>query len=243
MTSTNYAMFVSFDDATTMLDPTIQINVAPSGTTGKNYSMGSATALATGSATLAVADLDHPLSTVEIGAVATDDTNYASVSATTNYASSSAVPAFMFKVNNSNNNNTYKIDATAIVKSTVPTTSNKITMQVYRGGSTDNWVDVVSNTSSAADTDIGLDMSAISTNLSEYYFNETPGIGTRYAECTDGTANCWVYFRIFQESPSANLNEILTADYFNVTFSLAGETEGPPRIRGGTRLRGGTRIR
>lgn len=222
------------------LIPTLQINL---GETGKKYSMGNETQLATGSGTLAVADFDHPLSSVEYGAVATDDSNYASVSATTNYASQSAQPAFMFKVNNSNNNNTYAIDASAIVKSTLPATSNPIHMQIYRGGSTDNWVNVVSNTSSAVDTDIGLDMTAILTNLSEYYFNETPGIGTRYAECTDGTANCWVYFRIFQEAPSANLNEILMVDYFNVTFSQAGGAELPPVIRGGTRLRGGVRIK
>ena len=204
------------------IKPTLQINV---GSTGKNYSLGSATQLATGSATLAVADLDHPLSASEMGAVLTDDTNYASVSATTNYASASAQPAFMFKQNNSNNTNGQGIDATAVVRSSLPTTTHPIHMQVYRGGSTDNWVDVAVNNNTPAGNDITLNAIPIISNPTDYYFNETPGIGTRYAECTDATANCWTYFRVYQENPGTSQNAVLEADYFNVTFNDLGPSK------------------
>ena len=218
----NTVGFNSQDATITDSEPKLQINVVSSGTVGKNYSLGSAVQLATGSASLAVADLDHPFSSVEFGAVASDDTNYASVSATTNYASQSAQPAFMFKVNNSNNDNTYKIDAQVIVKSTVPTTSKPVYLQVYRGGATDNWVTMASNNNTAADNDITLTSSTIDTNTSEYYFNETPGIGTRYAECTTSTANCWTYWRVYQDNPTTTFNDVLSVDYVNIVLAANG---------------------
>lgn len=210
----NYALITSQDDTgTVMLDPTLQINL---GNSSYDFSMGSATQLATGSASFT--NLDHPLATSsgELASVLTDDTHYASISATNQYASSSGVPAFMFKVNNTNNNNTYKIDATAIVKSTATTSAKPIYLQVYRDGSTDNWETVASNNSSPGDTDITLDMPEISSSVSEYYHAKTPG-GTCNATGTD----CWVYFRLYQDAPTTLQNETLSVDYFNVTFSLA----------------------
>lgn len=220
----NNILAVSQDDTgTTMLDPTIQINL---GSTRKNYSLGSAVQLATGSANLAVADLDHPLSSVEYGAVDTDDTNYASVSATTNHASQSAQPAFMFKVNNPNNSTAYKIDASVVAKSTLSTSTKPVHLQVYRGGTTDNWVTMATNNNTAGDSEFTLTSPTISTNTSEYYFNETPGIGTRYAECTNSTANCWTYWRVYQEAPATSLNEVLSIDYVNITFT----SNGPDKV-------------
>jgi len=237
----NYMEINSQDNASNVLKPTLQINLVPSGTVGKKYSLGSASQLATGSASFT--DLDHPLSASEILSVATDDTNYASVSATTNYASSSAVPAFMFKVNNSNNNNTYKINAQAIVKSTVPTSSKPVYLQVYRGGSTNNWVTMASNSNTAADNDITLTSPTISTSLSEYYFNETPGIGTRYAACTTGTANCWSYWRLYQDSVGTDQNAVLSLDYINISFSSAAAAVPSSKLKGGVIFRGGAKVR
>lgn len=234
-------MSIASNDTAGDFDPTLQINVAPSGTTGKIYSLGSATQLATGSASFA--DLDHPLSSVEILSVATDDTNYASVSATVNYASQSAVPAFMFKVNNSNNDNTYKIDAQAIVKSTVPTSSKPIYLQVYRGGSTDDWITMASNNNTAADTDVTLTSSQITASLSEYYFNETPGIGTRYAECTTATANCWSYWRLYQGSVGTDQNAVLSLDYVSISFSSGAAEVPSAKLKGGVIFRGGSKIK
>lgn len=217
-TDNNNIQILSQDDTgTTMLDPTLQINVAPSGTTDKSYSMGSATKLATGSASFA--DLDHPFSNSEFSAVSANDTDYASVSASTNFASQSAQSAFMFKVNNTNNNNNYKIDASAVIKSSAPTSTKPVYLQIYRGGSTDDWVTVAANNNTAADTEFTLTSQTISANTSDYYFNETPGIGTQYSECSDGTKNCWVYFRVYQDEPTTNNDEVLSVDYFNTSFT------------------------
>src|SRR3989338_6317981 len=65
-------------------------------------------------------DLDHTMETEEFTAVNTDDSLVASVSASmVPSASSSAVPQYLFKVNNTNNNNTDLISASAIVKSSL----------------------------------------------------------------------------------------------------------------------------
>ncbi len=240
-TVSNFSQIVSQDDTGNALEPTLQINLAPSGTTGKSYSLGSATQLATDSASFA--DLDHPFSSTEFSSVLSDDTNYASVSATTNYASSSAQPAFMFKVNNSNNDNTYKIDAQSIVKSTLPTSSKPIYLQVYRGGGTSDWVTMASNNNTVADTDITLTSSQITSNLSEYYFNETPGIGTRYAACTNGTANCWTYWRLYQDSVGTDQNVVLSLDYVNISFTSSAPEVPSAKLKGGVNIRGGSKIK
>jgi hypothetical protein len=166
------------------------------------------------------------LSANEFGAVASNDTLYASVSATTNYASGSATPAFMFKVNNSNNSNSYKIDSTVVAKSTVPTSTNPVYLQVYRGGGTNDWVTKATNNSTAADTDFTITSPTITASASEYYFNETPGIGSQYAACTTGTANCWSYWRIYQDPPSVSQNEVLNVNQVSVTYS----PNGPDKV-------------
>jgi hypothetical protein len=211
--ATNYAAIIAAE-GTTGLKPSLHINL---GSSGKNYSMGASSQLATGSGTLAVSDLDHPLSSGQMGAVNTDDDVYASVAATPNFASQSAAPAFMFKINNSNNATDYNLDAIAKVKTSIPTSRKPVYLQVYRGGSTDNWVTVAMNNNTASDTEFTLDPGAISSLTSEYYFNDTPGIGTQYAECTTGTANCWSYWRIYQDLDTSSTGQILSVDYFNLT--------------------------
>ena len=220
----NSITVVSQDDTTGILEPTLQVNCLGScssaASSGKNYSLGSALQLATGSASFS--DLDHPFSSIEFSSVGTDDTNYASLSATTQYASSSAVPAMMFKVNNTNNDNAYKIDAQVIVKSSVPTSTKPAYLQVYRGGATDDWVTKATNNDTAANTEFTLTSPSITTNTADYYINETPGIGTLGADCTDATANCWTYWRVYQDAPTTVSDMILYTDYVSVTFSANG---------------------
>ncbi|MDP3940907.1 MAG: hypothetical protein Q8Q49_01215 [bacterium] len=235
--SDNFAGITSFDNTSVpMLDPTLQINL---GNSSYNFSMGAATQLASGSASFA--NLDHPMATTsgELGAVLTDDTRYASISATNQYASPSGVPSFMFKVNNTNNNNTYKIDAQAIVKSTATASAKPVYLQVYRAGSTNNWETVASNNSSPGDTDMTLNAITIASSVDEYYQTNSPN-GTCNATGTD----CWVFFRLYQDTPTTLQIETLSVDYFNVTFSEI-TAEGAviePRIEGKVRIQGGVRI-
>ncbi len=201
----------------------------------KNYSKGFTYTTGSGS----YFDLDHPLSSAEYVSVEGNDNNYAVVSGDLNVnASTSATPTFMFKINNPNNLNTNSINATAVVKSSVATSIKPVSLQIYRGGSTNNWVTLVSDSSSSPDTDLTLAYS-LTTNLSEYYFNESPGIGTRYAACTNNTANCWAYLRVIQDAPSTSSNEVLSLDMFDAQFTNTSQ----PAVRGGTRLRGGSRLR
>lgn len=196
------------DTGANQYKPKLQINL---GEVGKEYSAGSVTQLATGSASFA--NLDHPLATSsgELGAVLTDDANYASISAVNQYASSSGTPAFLFKVNNPNNDITSVLDIVAIVKSSVATTLRPIYLQIYRGGSTNNWETIASNNSSPGDTDITLAPAIVSTSLSDYYFANASG-----GSCAG--SDCWVYFRIYQESPGTLNNETLYVDYANADF-------------------------
>ncbi len=187
---------------------------------GKIYSMG-VQYPHTGSTDLT--NLDHPLSSDEYGAMEYDDSGYASVSAELNpTASTSAVPMFMFKVNNPNNNNSYKIDATAKVMSTIPTNSGTggskpMHMQIYRGGSTNNWVDVATDTGTAGDTEMPLDMAEITTNTSEYY--HSPGNSVTATSVTNpGTV---VNDNAGGDTAWSNLSSAISSDntYATVAFS------------------------
>lgn len=212
--STNITIAAQDGGTSSPLLPTLQINL---GVSGKSYSLGSATQIATGSASFT--NLDHPFSTVEYSTVASSDNNYASVSASlTSSASTSAQPVFMFKENNSNNNNTYKIDAAVTLKSTIPTSTRPVYLQVYRGGSTNNWVTMATDNATVADTNFTLTSPTISNNLSDYYFAETPGL-----TCSSSSANCWTYWRVYQDPPSgATHNETLAVDQVNISYSSAG---------------------
>ena len=164
-------------------------------------------------------DLDAKFSSADYVAVQGDDENYVSVSSDLNiHASVSALPTFMLKANNSNNSNSNRIDSTAVVRSSVSTTSNPIYLQIYRGGGIDDWVTIASNNSTAANTDIVLTGASIASSPEEYYINETSGVGTQGAECTNGTSNCWAYFRVYQAGVGNNYNVILSLDSFNVDF-------------------------
>ena len=190
-----------------------------------------------------VADLGYSFSISDYAAVEGDDNNYAVASGNLdNSASSSAVPMFLFKVNNPSNSNKTAFDVTAVVKSSVAPSTKPIYLQVYNGN-IDNWTTIASNTSGQLNSEVTLTASSDqwTGDLSAFYTNENPGIGTRYAECANGTANCWLYFRVYQAAPGSNVNENLSLDMFDLDF---GDTEtARTGLRGKTRLRGGTRLR
>lgn len=188
----------------------------------RQFSKGVSTA--TGSASFD--DLDASFSSADYVAVQGNDETYVDVSGDLNiHASTSALPTFMMKVNNARNFNTDKINTTAVVRSSAPASSNPIYLQAYRGGDTDDWVTIATNNSAEANTDITLTGVTVESNLSEYYINETPGVGTAGEECTDGTSNCWTYFRVYQEGVGNNYNVILSLDSFNSEFDEPGPTQ------------------
>jgi len=188
----------------------------------RQFSKGVSTA--TGSASFS--DLDSRFSSADYIAVQGDDETYVDVSADVNVSrDADALPAYMLKVNNGRGSNKDIINATAVVKSSTPTTSNPIYLQIYRAGTTDNWVTIATDNSSKADTDITLSGISIQDNASEYYINETSGVGTQGVECTDGTSNCWAYFRVYQDGGEDNYNTILSLDAFDASFEELGPTQ------------------
>lgn len=219
-TSDNYISIVSQDDAgTTMLDPTLQINCvgscSSSPTVTKRYSAGELSGVPSNTPNGRSGDLDKSFSSSDYTAVATDDTTYFNIVATNNHFPGSAYPLAYFKVNNNRNLTNDEIGAQAIVRSTNAASNKAVYLQVYRGGSTNAWETKATNSTSASDTDITLN-GAITSNLSDYYFNETSG-----GACTGSAAtatDCWSYWRVYQDSPSTYQNEVLSIDYFNVNY-------------------------
>lgn len=212
----NYISIRAQDDSgTTTLDPTLQINL---GSSSKRYSSGVL------KAPTVKDDLDHPVSTDEYTAINTDDSYFASVSASlVPSASSSASPIYLFKVANSNNNNTDNLSATAIVKSSIPPKSygnghasgRTIYLQLYH--STNGWETKASNTTTVADTDITLSSGTV-TGSTSYYATESPG-----GSCTG--SDCWASWRVYQDAGPEG-NQILYVDNFSATFT-AGAAAGP----------------
>ena len=73
--------------------------------------------------------------------------------------------------------NTANIAPTWVGQSTVAASTNNIKFQVYRGGSTNAWVDMATESSCAANVNCTITPSAITTNLSDYYVTE----GSKYS--------------------------------------------------------------
>ena len=181
----------------------------------RQFSKGVSTA--TGSASFS--DLDARFSSADYVAVQGDDETYVDLSSDVNVSRDpDANPAFMLKINNAKNSNLDRINASAVVRSNAPTTDYPIYLQVYRGGETDNWETIAYNNTSKADTDITLTGVTVASNTSEYYINETSGVGTVGAECTNDTSNCWTYFRIYQDTVDDSVNTILSLDAFDENF-------------------------
>ena len=183
-----------------MLDPTLQINT---GSTNKIYSMGEVKALPAGSGSFT--DLDHPLSSVQFTSINTDDSDYVNLAVTNDHIQSSPYPIFLLKALATLDGNTFPTTAKAIVKSTVPATTEPIYLQIYRGGATNDWVTVDSDSTSKADTDITLSSAVIQSNMTDYYTLQS------------GTTNqYWTNWRIYQDNPTTSIYEILSVDYFAV---------------------------
>ena len=217
--ATNYITFRTADGGSAIaLNPTLQINL---GNSSYDYSMGAATKLPTGSGSYT--NLDHPMATSsgELEAVlGMNDNHYASISATTNYASSSAVPAFMFKVYNPTDDVSARPRPSLVARSTESPSARPVYLQVYRGGSTNNWVTVDSDSSSSAEMDIVLHPEALASDLTDYYFANAPN-----GSCTGGTyTDCWTYWRVYQDAPGSEFDETLSVDYFTVDY-LTGPTQ------------------
>ncbi|CAN5127397.1 hypothetical protein BH11PAT1_BH11PAT1_0240 [soil metagenome] len=217
----------AFDD-TPEQKPTLQINVTSG---GKSYSAGEVGTLPTG-----YTNLDHPLSNTEYIQVSTTDQNYYPIPATTAHYPGGAYPVFQFKSNNSNNNNTFKIDASVTVQSSMSAVTKNVYLQVYRGGSANAWQTQATNSTAVSNTDFTLTATTVTTSLSEYYFNETPGVGTQYAACTTGTTNCWSYWRVYQDPPGTNSVETLSIDSTTVTYSANGPSS--MTVTGGSGIAG-----
>lgn len=205
--SDNWADIYNFESASTNeFIATLHINL---GSAGKDYSAGVVSALPSGSGSYI--NLDHPLSSSEFTAAGADDTSYAYAHASNRYMPT-PYPVFMLKQQNSNNNNTYKIDASVVVQSDMPCTSKTIYLQVYRGGATNDWVTQDSDTTCSSLADVTLTSPTISTNLSDYYFAPQSGASSAY----------WTYWRVYQDPPGANLQEALALDYVNISYSPNG---------------------
>jgi hypothetical protein len=186
----------------------------------RQFSKGVTTA--TGSASFS--DLDAKFSSADYIAVQGNDETYVDISADVNVSRNPDLnPMFMLKVNNAKNKNTDRINATAVVKSSVPTSINPIYMQVYNAD-VGNWVTIATDASSKADTDITLTGVTINANLQSYYINETSGVGTVGDLCTDGSSNCWTYFRIYQDTVDDSYNTILSLDAFDESFDSVPST-------------------
>lgn len=230
------AISVDAFDSSPNLTPTLTINLAP---VGKIYSANSTRLIPTGAS---YANFDKSFSLNDYAAVGLDDNAYATVSASmVSSASQSAQPAFMFKVNNTNNANTSYIDSSVVVKSSVPASSKPIYLQVYRGGSTNDWVTMDSDTTTAADTDITLTTAQITSNLTDYYQSYSPGSDT----CDADSANCWTYWRVYQDPlPSGGANQVLSVDQADVSYTAVGGGGGggDTSVRGGIQVRGGSSL-
>jgi hypothetical protein len=186
----------------------------------RQFSKGVSTA--TGSASFS--DLDAKFSSADYVAVSGNDETYVDLSADVNVSRNPDLnPMFMLKVNNAKNKNSDRINATAVVKSSVPTSINPIYMQVYNAD-VGNWVTIATDASSKADTDITLTGVTINANLQSYYINETSGVGTVGDLCTDGSSNCWTYFRIYQDTVDDSYNTILSLDAFDESFDSVPST-------------------
>lgn len=190
-----------------------------------------------------LADLGASFSTADYTAVEGDDNNYVVATGDLNsLASTSAVPMFMFKVGNPSNSNNTAFTVTAVAKSTVPMSAKPVYLQIFNGNIS-NWTTIAKASSASQDTEATLTSNSTTWggDLNAFYFNEIPGIGTQYAECTDGTANCWLYFRVYQDAPASYVSENLSIDMFDLEF---GDTQAvDSRMKGKTRLKGGTRIK
>ncbi len=200
----NNVNLTTFDNSeSTMLDPTLQINL---GNTSKRFSVGVVKAPANATA------LNHRFSNLGFTAVGTDDSYYASVSASiVPSASVSATPLFMFKANNTNNNNTDSLSSLVIVKSTIPATTKSIYLQLYNWD-TPGWETKDTESAVAADTEVTLTSGTV-TGSTAYYRAEASG-GT-----CNGTGNdCWATWRVYQDAATDSSNQIFYADLFTPTF-------------------------
>jgi hypothetical protein len=109
--------------------------------------------------------------------------------------SSSEYPVISFATKHTNS--TDSASSTWNGQSSIAPSVNNIVLQIYRFGSTNDWISVSTNSSAAANTDFDL-AANINSNVSEYY---------------DGSD--WIYWRVYQESGNQNLK----TDYFGANFS------------------------
>lgn len=124
--------------------------------------------------------------------ISSNDTNLDPLPGTTN------VPMFRFDTVGSTNSS--NIQPTWIGQSSVAASTDNIKLQIWRGGTTNAWVDMATNSSCAANTDCTIQPTAISTNLGEYY---DPS-GSQYI----------LHFRVYQDAGSS---QTLQTNYFTAT--------------------------
>jgi len=174
----------NFTDNTTLNNYGSYPNFSIIGSEVKRYSKDLVDSLATDST-----DLTYYFDPEGYTDIFADDANRDKISASNKY------PVFNFVTKNSNNT-----DAISVVwngQSTESTVSSNVILQVYRFGSTNNWVTLDSESGVGANTDFSL-TADLNSSLSEFYSSN------------------WTFWRVYQ---MATTTEELQSDYFNATFS------------------------
>lgn len=128
------------------------------------------------------------------GASTNADSNYDSMTA---LSTESATAAFAQRTASNASYPSYQW----IGQSTVNTTSSSIILQVWRGGTTNAWVTLATNSSNAANSNIVMTGTASTGTISDYW-------------TADG-ANYWAYYRVVAASGSALT---LKTDYFGAVL-------------------------